>query len=45
MVEIIDQAAENCRMKIQTKHIFTVRHPKESISSLVQVKLRKHLAW
>ena len=37
MVEIIDEAAEKSWMRIQVKHIFAVRHPKDSIISLVQV--------
>ena len=39
MVEIIDEAAEKSWMRIQVKHIFAVRHPKDSIISLVQVSL------
>ena len=39
MVEIIDEAAENSWMMIQVKHIFAVRHPKDSIISIVQVSL------
>jgi hypothetical protein len=37
MVEVMDEAAGKSRMRLEVKHVFAVRHPRDSIISMVQV--------